>query len=289
VTVRADEAGRPLEQLVAARLSRGLERAVPRSAARRLVMAGAVRRGGRPLRRPGLPVEAGWALELLVDRTRLGPRRPDVAFVVAPRDVLYEDDDLVAVAKPAGLPTVPTPDPSRASLVEAVRAWLMERGAPGHLAVHQRLDRETSGVVLFARAERANAALAAAFAQRRVEKTYLALTASPRRGHADSFRVRSPIDGRPAVTDVAVARRLRGALLVEARPRTGRKHQVRIHLARAGLGILGDDRYGSASGRAPRLMLHAARLELDHPVTGRRLRIACAPSADFRGLVAALL
>jgi len=278
-----------LEQLVAARLSRKLERDLPRSAARRLVMVGAVLRGGLPLRRPGLPVEAGWVLEVLVDRARLGPRRADAAFAMSQRDILYQDDALLAVAKLAGVPTVPTADTSRPSLVRAVQSWLTARGERPYLAVHQRLDRETSGVVLFARASRANAALAGAFAHRQIEKTYVALTARPAQPPEDRFRAASPIEGRPAVTDVAVVRRLRGGLLVEARPRTGRKHQVRIHLARAGLPILGDERHGGEhGGRAARLMLHAQSLELDHPISGKRLRLECPVPEDFRAALAAL-
>ena len=289
LTVAAAEAGVRLEQIIVARLSRKQERALPRSAARRLVMAGAVRRGGLPLRRPGLPVEPGWVLEVLVDHARLSSRRPDRDFALGPSDILYQDAALLAVAKPAGVPTVPTADASRPSLVRAVQAWLVARGERPYLAVHQRLDRETSGVVLFARAPRANAALAAAFAQRRVEKTYLALTARPAQRPEDRFRVASPIEGRAAVTDVAVVRRLRGGLLVEARPRTGRKHQVRIHLARAGLAILGDERHGGEHGaRAARLMLHARRLELDHPITAARLSLDCPAPEDFRAALAAL-
>ncbi|HET7295266.1 MAG TPA: RluA family pseudouridine synthase [Vicinamibacteria bacterium] len=284
------EAGRRLEELVADRVSGRLGRPLPRSAARRLVMGGAVRLRGRPLRRPGVPVAAGWSLELLVDRSRLSPRRPDVAFALAPRDVLYHDAALIAVAKPAGLATVPTADASRSSLFGAVRAWLVGRGEGAYLAVHQRLDRETSGVVLFAHDARANAALADAFAAGRVEKTYVALTARPERPPAERFRVDSPIEGRRAVTDVVLRRRLASALLVEAHPSTGRKHQVRIHLRRAGLPILGDERHGGRAGpRAPRLMLHAARLELDHPISGERLRIACSAPRDFEAFAAALV
>lgn len=278
-----------LEQLVAARLSQHLARSVPRSIVRRLVMSGAVRLRGLALRRPGLPVEAGWSLELVVDPTRLGPLRPDVPFVLTAGDVLFHDDAVIAVAKPAGLPTVPTADPSRPSLVRAVGKWLADRHEGEYLGVHQRLDRETSGVVLFAHDPRANAGLAQAFAGRRIEKTYTALTIRPDRPPAARFRVASPIEGRSALTEVAVLRRLGGALLVEAHPRTGRKHQVRIHLARAGLGILGDHRYGSRDARALRLMLHATRLELHHPLSGRPLSIECPLPEDFRTLLAKLI
>ena len=154
--------------------------------------------------------------------------------------------------------------------------------------MHQRLDRDTSGVVLFAIDPRANEGLARAFAGREVEKTYLALRARRRLRRGDGLRglgaarrpgpaVRRPGEGggpgaKPAETEVVVREVLADALLVEARPLTGRKHQVRAHLAHAGLPILGRRGLRRTPGDgAPRLMLHAWRLALPHPLTGRRL------------------
>jgi 23S rRNA pseudouridine1911/1915/1917 synthase len=284
--VGAEEAGLRLEALVARALRADAGEPLPRSLVRRLVMAGAVRRKGVALRRPGLPVEAGWRIEIALDETRLKARPKDVDFVLRPADVLFEDAWLVAVAKPAGLASVPTADPSRPSLAGAVEAWLRGRGRRGRLAVHQRLDRETSGVVLFAHDPRANAGLAAAFASHAIEKAYAALVARPRSAVPDAFHRDTPVDGRPARTEFRVRERLAGGLVLEARPRTGRKHQIRIHLAEAGLPILGDSRYGGPA--AARSMLHAERLELAHPVTAQRLRIECPPPADFRAAQEAL-
>ena len=163
------------------------------------------------------------------------------------------------------------------------------------VAVHQRLDRDTSGVVLFGLAAEANAGLARAFAGRDAEKTYLALTVRPSALPPRELALDAPLaaggparrpvrvggDGAlPAHTRVTVREVLGDALLVEARPRTGRKHQVRAHLAHAGLPVLGDAVYGAA-GTAPRLMLHASRLALAHPVTGRPLVIDCPLPSDF--------
>jgi len=211
--------------------------------------------------------------------------------------VLYEDDALLAVDKPPGLLTVPSADPRRPSLVAAVKAFLAARrhargaGEP-YLAVHQRLDRDTSGVVLFATDPAANPGLAAAFAGRSVEKAYEALTHLPPERPPRRFTVESPVtaDGAFARTDVTVVEALPGGLLVEARPLTGRKHQIRIHLARIGAAILGDDVYGPprTRGSVPRLMLHARRLALEHPLTGSRLVIESAPPADFRAALAAI-
>ncbi len=249
-------------------------------------MAGGVRRNGKPLRRPGLPVESGWRLELEVDAARLAPRG-DLAPELTERDVVFMDEFLLALAKPPGLPCVPTADPARPSLVRAAEGMLRARGQPDCLAVHQRLDRDTSGVVLFARHPRANAGLSAAFAERRVEKVYLVLTGRPSRPLPDHFEADAPVHGKAALTEFRVRARHPGGLLLEARPRTGRKHQIRIHLAQAGASVLGDARYGRAA-TAARTMLHAWRLVLTHPVSGERLRLECAVPRDFRTAAAAL-
>lgn len=286
VTTRAAFAGRRLDDVVGEILSERLGRSLARGVLRRLLMAGAVRREGRPLRRPGLPVEAGWRLEILVDPRRLETPR-DAAWTLEKSAVLFEDAWLIAVAKPSGLPTVPTADPSRDSLVAALTAFLEQRGERPYLAVHQRLDRETSGVVLFGRHESANAGLARAFAGREVVKVYEALTHAPAAAPPERFEIRAPVDGKPALTEVHVRGRFPTGLFLEARPRTGRKHQIRAHLAGAGLPILGDARHGAPPGVA-RVMLHARRLELRHPVTGAPLAIECPPPADFRRALAGI-
>jgi 23S rRNA-/tRNA-specific pseudouridylate synthase len=204
--------------------------------------------------------------------------------------VVFEDAALLAVAKPAGLPTVPTASPSRPSLVGAVSAWLVSRGASPYLGVHQRLDRDTSGLVLFVRDKALNAPLARDFAARRVAKSYLALVACGRGMGPRCFVVETPIAGQPATTELRITRHGAGVALVEALPKTGRKHQLRIHLAEAGMPILGDERYGHRSGpRVPRLMLHALGLSLPHPGTRAPLSLECPPPRDFLESLEALL
>lgn len=255
-------------------------------------MAGALRVSGRPLRAPGHVIEQADVLDVLV-RPELLMR--EAAPPPAAVRILYEDAALIAVDKPPRLPTVATADPSRAHLVGLVERFLGVRdgsgGAGRPLGVHQRLDRDTSGVVLLVKDPAANAGLATQFAARTIDKTYLALTVRGGRAPRAAWRADEPVDGNvseehgaapAAVTDFRVVETLADGLLVEARPRTGRKHQIRVHLARAGLGILGDDTYGNAkAGGAPRLMLHAARLRLRHPLTGTALSIESPVPADF--------
>jgi 23S rRNA pseudouridine1911/1915/1917 synthase len=278
----------PLLEVLAAWLPDALQRPLSRAALRRLVMAGVVRVAGRPLRRPGAPVRAGLAITAEVRLDRLAP--PAAPFELAPERILYEDEWLIAVDKPAGLPTHVGADRLRPNLVDAVERVLGARGASDRLGVHQRLDRDTSGVVLFAKSAAANPGLAAAFGERRVVKVYRALTARPPRA-ASRWTSDDDVHGQPAQTDFEVLATLPRALLLEARPRTGRKHQIRVHLALAGMPILGDRRYGGAAPGLPhaaRVMLHAARLELLHPVTLSRLVLESPEPPDFRKLRASL-
>ncbi len=305
------QAGRRLDDVLGVWLSESLGLPLRRSAVRRLVMAGAVRVDGRPLRRPGYVLATGQRLEAHVDLEGLGRSRPDIPVALGPPDVLFEDPWLIAVAKPPHLPFHPTADPSRPSLVASVSRLLGERdgeAAPAHLGVHQRLDRDTTGVALLVKDAAANAGLARAFAERRVVKVYQALTARPPRKLPQAWTIENRLaaqgggrrsrmamvedGGAPACTDVRVTRRFQHALLVEARPHTGRKHQVRAHLAGAGLPVLGDTRYGGPSrigGLAiTRVLLHASRLELPHPVTGAGLVVECPDPTDFRAVLDAL-
>jgi RluA family pseudouridine synthase len=280
-----------LDHALAAWLPEAVGRPLSKSAIRRLLMAGAVRMGGRPLRRPGLPLGPGMRLEARIDEAKLassGVR--DRPAVLDARHVLYEDAALVAVDKPPGLPMHATADATRAHLVGLVEALVASRGGPTpRLGVHQRLDRDTSGVVLFTKDAAANAPLARAFAGREVEKTYLALCRRPKTLPPRAWSSRGDVADASAETAFRVREVLPGALLVEARPKTGRKHQIRVHLAEARMAILGDDVYGvGATPEAPRILLHAARLALRHPLSGLALVIESPLPADFRRALAAL-
>ncbi len=302
--VSGTDAGTRLSDALERWLSRALGRPVPRARVRALVAAGQVKVDGAVLKAPGRPLRAGQRLQAVVRPDLLCPRaeRTDRPFRLAGRAVLFQDDALLAVDKPPGLPTHATADPSRPNLVAHVERYLRALGRGTYVGVHQRLDRDTSGVVLFATDERANAGLARAFAERRVEKTYAALVARPAVVPNRPVVVRGPVarsgrgsgatargeESRLAETEIVVREALADALLVEARPRTGRRHQVRVHLAEEGMPILGDPVYGDAGERAPRLMLHARRLALTHPLTGQPLAIESPLPEDFVAVLARL-
>ncbi len=295
----ARESGTPLLDLLTAWLPPLIGEPPPRARVRAMVAGGAVRVDGVPLRAPGRLLRARQLVEAAVRAPALQPKTAatDRPFTMSDAAVVFRDRWLLAVSKPPGLPTHPTADRRRPSLVSAVESWLREQGTPAVLGVHQRLDRDTSGLVLFTIDPEANPELARAFDSSRVAKTYLALAARPTGDLADELTIDAPLAvaangrvrvarpaeaARPASTVVVVRERLGRTLLVEARPRSGRKHQIRVHLAHAGLPIVGDRLYGAGGPQAPRAMLHAWRLELPHPVSGRKLVLESPLPSDFR-------
>ena len=223
---------------------------------------------------------------------------PDRHPPLAPRfepQLLWSDPWLLALAKPCGLLSQPGLGPELAdSLISrAQRRW------PGALLVH-RLDRDTSGLILLARDAHSHRLLSAAFAERRVRKTYLARVhgvPAARGGWIDQplarIATRPPrygvvpvaLGGKPALSrwrrlDRLVQHRGRGWCHLVLQPHTGRSHQLRVHLAWLGHPLLGDPLYGDprADGllQVQRLQLHAAALRLRHPITGQPLRLRCA-------------
>jgi len=212
--------------------------------------------------------------------------------------VLYEDEDLIAVHKPAGVPSQAAQPDRPDDLVLRVRSFLAAREGKEtvYLGVHQRLDRDTSGVVLFTKRPEVNAAIAAQLEKRQLKKRYVAgvvgwpkgkrearldddlvkgesgrMEVVPRRAHGRDTRrgPRPAQQGQRAVTQVALRGHRGERALLDLVLETGRTHQARVQLAHAGAPIAGDVLYrGSA---APRLMLHAVAIELEHPSTKRRL------------------
>lgn len=270
-----------------------------RSAVRALILSGAVFVQGRPVRKPTWILGPGHRVHL-----DLGASGEPAGPSFGPERLLFEDADLLVVDKPPGIPMHANLDPDRPHLVALVEDLLRRRdGEAGYLGIHQRLDLDTSGVVLFSRSQRANPGLARQFEGRTVAKTYLAITPRPEAMPPAEWVESRPLGvparkggavpvtpgGSPAETWFRVRRASSSGLLLEARPRTGRKHQIRVHLAAAGLPILGDTLYGGSARLgglvAPRPMLHAWKLQLHHPVTGDPFEVAAPLPPDFEGLL----
>lgn len=302
--ITARDAGRRLDQVLADRLPEALGQPLSKSKVRKLVVAGAVYLNGKRVRIASKELRPGARVEAYIDRDRLAKDGPasDQVFQMSEDAVLYEDEDLIAVNKPAGLPTQPTLDEARDNLFVAVKRFLSERDriAQPYLALHHRLDRDTSGVLLLAKTTRVNSGVADLFARHLAVKTYHALSAAVKPtpvpdhwaisnhlgrdrespGKQSRFtEVRS--GGDFAHTDFRLLEALQDAFWIEAVPRTGRTHQIRVHLSEHGLPILGDPAYGVRHPAARRTMLHAACLTFPHPVLKNTLSVHSPLPEDF--------
>ncbi|WP_374028730.1 RluA family pseudouridine synthase [Bdellovibrio bacteriovorus] len=221
-------------------------------------------------------------------------------------NILFEDEYFIAAEKPAGLPSQPTVDKRRPDFFTLFKKQLQEeRGKDFYLALHHRLDRDTSGVMIFAKNKIANEPLAEMFKKHKIQKTYLCVTQSkksPANWEVQNHlaEVRDPVLKKMKMKSVrsggdkahTVFRRIETytkGLLVEAKPLSGRMHQIRVHLSENGMGIFGDDIYPSPQKpAAPRLMLHALRLEFTHPFTHENLVIESPLPEDMRQFIASL-
>lgn len=210
------------------------------------------------------------------DRVELSAAPP--AACPAPLHLLHEDDDILVVDKPSGLLTIATERERERTAYRLLRDWVARRGArSSRLFIVHRLDRETSGLIVFAKSVTAKEHLQAQFAARTAERVYVALAEGLVRqaegtlvsrlveNRALRVRIAERGDGKEAITRYRVLERRRAATLVELRLVTGRRAQIRAQLAGAGHPIAGDTQYGSRTNPMRRLALHATRLAFVHP------------------------
>ncbi len=322
-----------------ARLDKALARDVPaeadlsRSRLMRLIAEGAVSVDGIPATDPKARVAEGAAVTIT-----LGPvAESHVVGQDIPLAVVFEDADLIVIDKPAGMVVHPAPGSPDSTLVNALIAHcgdsLSGVGGERRPGIVHRIDKETSGLLVAAKTDRAHHGLAAQFEKHSVERHYLAVCfgvpdQNDPRLHGikgTSFepggilKIQTGLDrhrtdrqrqavvwgsGRHAVTRARVVEGFKGqAALVDCWLETGRTHQIRVHLAHCGHGLIGDPVYGgrrklsprvlgeaavAAAAAFPRQALHAATLGFVHPVTGKTLRFEAPLPADMQGLLAAL-
>ena len=271
-----------------------------RRAARDAVRAGRIDRDGVAVDEPGLDVPEDAALTW-------DPNRPVRHRVRSRLAVLFEDEDLLVVDKPAGLLTVPTAERERDTLLARALDYLQHRyRRRPYAGIVHRLDKDTSGALVFARNREALHALQALFRAHDIEREYLAIVEGrpPESGTLDADLVRDAglgrrgiarpgQSGRRAVTRYRVLERFARAALVSVELETGRTHQIRIHFSAAGTPVAGDRVYRRRADAppivaAPRQMLHARRLGFAHPATGALVRAEAPLPADFETVLRAL-
>lgn len=294
IELRADRDGERLDQFVA--------RVVPelsRARVQRLIDEGLVTVEGR-LAKPARRLASGERVAVIVP----APEPVTIEPEALPLRIVYEDADLLVVDKPAGMPVHPGPGHLKGTLVNAVLAHCPDlSGVGGALrpGIVHRLDKDTSGLIIVAKNDRAHQALQRQLKERAVEKRYLALVRGdlrPDEGVIDAPIARDPRyrkrmavvpGGRDAVTRWRVLERYIGPgsgepryTLVEARPITGRTHQIRVHFASFRHPLVGDALYGRRSAIVGRQFLHAAGIAFAHPATGERLEFESPLPDDLR-------
>ena len=265
-----------------------------RTSARRLIDIGGVHLAGRRMRRCSQPVSSGDSIEVFVDNQPLDP------MLLSKESILYRDQDLIVLNKPAGMATHPTPARYRGTLYSELQNMLRDAGRKDlrpSIGMVQRLDRDTSGVLVFSIHKRAHKKMTEAFRGRNIDKVYWALVSGRPQNEQGEFcsqlaRRRSTNlvvsvarGGKPAETHYRLLQDMGQVSLVEVKLITGRTHQIRAHFSEAGLPLLGDTAYGGPQTHddlnIPRQMLHSRVLTFCHPVTGKEMRFTAPLPNDF--------
>jgi len=284
--------------------------ALSRGAIQRLIAEGHITINGRTVKPTHRP-RAGERVMVIWPEPKTAWTEPEAI----PLDILYEDDDLLVLNKPAGMVVHPGAGNQAHTLVNALlhhcRGGLSGIGGVARPGLVHRLDKETSGCLVVAKNDPAHLALSAQFKTRATVKIYHAIVGgelSPESGQIQAAIARDPVHrqrmavtagakGREALTSFRVLRRLAAATLLELRPHTGRTHQIRVHLKHLGHPVAGDAVYGAAQSRrlkeatgyaAPRVLLHAHTLEFRHPRTGEPMKFSAPWPDDFAAAVLAL-
>jgi 23S rRNA pseudouridine1911/1915/1917 synthase len=284
-----------------------------RSAWKRFIEDGRVTVDGHAAEKPGLVLKSGMAITATIPEA--APSH--LVGEDIPIEVLFEDPHLAVVMKPAGIVDHPGHGARQGTLVHALLGQhlaLAPAGGAERPGIVHRLDKDTSGVLLIAKTDAAHRGLAAMFAKREIQKTYLALVwgrPKPPAGRIDDAIGRSRRDptkmtvrashARAATTIYRTAETLPGATLLEIDLVTGRTHQIRVHFAARRHPVIGDTRYGGAPWKLlrdperrevytsfPRLALHATRLAFIHPLTGEPMSFSAPLPGDVVALVDAI-
>lgn len=261
-----------------------------RSRAAALIQEGLISAGGKVISKPSLKVEAGMSVVITMPQTK----ETEIIPQDIPLDILYQDSDIVIVNKPCGLVVHPAAGNEDGTLVNALMYHIKDlSGIGGEMrpGIVHRLDKDTSGLILIAKNDRAHAIMSDQFKERSMEKHYRAVAYGSFKeegGLIDAPIARHPVDrkkmaivagGKPSQTEWRIMERLNGATYLDVHLLTGRTHQIRVHMQSVGHPLMGDAIYAPNLRHPvhiPRLMLHAYSLSFTHPTTQERMTI-CAP------------
>jgi 23S rRNA pseudouridine1911/1915/1917 synthase len=259
---------------------------------KRMLDEGRVRVNGKPADRLKLEVGAQDRIEI-----NERPARQRLRYTLAPMELIHEDPDLLVVNKPPGLLTSTVPTEIRQTAIALIRRYLEERDPRARAGIIHRLDRDASGLLVFSKNNDAYENLKSQFFRHTVERIYTAVVrgkANPPSGmiktdlielHDGSVRSTEEGEkGQLAITHYETIATKKGLSLLRVQLETGRKHQIRTHLAKRGVPILGDDVYGEPAEGESRLLLCATTLSFDHPRTGQRLSFRIKPPEEIRTL-----
>jgi 23S rRNA pseudouridine1911/1915/1917 synthase len=197
--------------------------------------------------------------------------------------IVYEDNWLLVLNKPTGLLTIPTPKKELRTLTSILNDDLKKRGLSYRLYPCHRLDRETSGLIIYAKGKSLQKKMTDVFREKKVKKVYLAFVQG--RLPYDKGDMRYPIEGKSALTKYAVVEKRNGFSVVEITPLTGRTNQIRIHFKQIGHPLLGETKFAFRRDfklKAKRLCLHAKKLEFIHPVTNKTISLVTQLPPDLK-------
>ena len=266
-----------------------------RSRVSELILGGALSVNGKEQLKPSFKVESGYCICLNVPDTQ----PVDIIPQDIPIDILYQDKDIVVINKPCGMVVHPAAGNEDGTLVNALMYHIRDlSGIGGEMrpGIVHRLDKDTSGLILVAKNDKAHVVMSEQFKSRTMEKHYRAVAfggLSQESGLIDAPIARHPVDrkkmavvpdGKPSQTEWHVLERFRGATYLDVHLLTGRTHQIRVHMQSIGHPLLGDKIYApniKTSVHVPRLMLHAYSLSFTHPITGERMDLTAPLPEQF--------